>query len=76
MNLTALIGTKKYQKQGFLQDGTRVPLTAVNVLGNVVTQIKTTDKEGYNSLQLGISTNKKARKSTLWLKYFILKEEV
>ena len=63
MNLTALIGTKKYQKQGFLQDGTRVPLTAVNVLGNVVTQIKTTDKEGYNSLQLGISTNKKARKS-------------
>ena len=63
MNITALIGTKKYQKQGFLQDGKRVPLTAVNVLGNVITQIKTQDKEGYNALQLGINTNKKARKS-------------
>lgn len=63
MQLTALIGTKKYQKQGFLQDGKRIPLTAVVVSGNVITQIKTADKEGYNSLQLGINSNKKARKS-------------
>ncbi len=63
MQLTALIGKKSYQKQGFLQDGTRVPLTAVSALGNFVTQVKTIDKEGYNSLQLGIDIKKKARKS-------------
>lgn len=63
MQLTSLIGKKTYQKQGFLEDGRRVPLSAVNVLGNFVTQIKTKDKEGYNSLQLGIDIKKKANKS-------------
>ncbi|MBI3984460.1 MAG: 50S ribosomal protein L3 [Candidatus Levybacteria bacterium] len=62
MQLLSLIGKKTYQKQGFLQDGKRVPLTGVFVSGNFVTQIKTQDKEGYNSLQLGIGTNKKAKK--------------
>jgi len=46
-----------------LQDGKRVPLTAVNVMGNVITHIKTQDKEGYNALQLGLGINRKARKS-------------
>lgn len=62
MQLSSLIGKKTYQKHGFLQNGTRVPLTGVVVSGNFVTQIKTADKEGYNSLQLGIGTNKKAKK--------------
>ena len=62
MQLTALIGKKVYQKQGFLQDGTRVPLSGVVVAGNVVTQVKSADKEGYNALQLGIGINKKAKK--------------
>jgi len=61
MQLTALVGKKIYQKQGFLQDGTRVPLTGVVVAGNFVTQVKSTDKEGYNALQLGIGINKKAK---------------
>ena len=61
MQLTALVGKKLYQKQGFLQDGTRVPLTGVVVAGNFVTQVKSTDKEGYNALQLGIGINKKAK---------------
>jgi len=62
MQLLSLIGKKTYQKHGFLQNGTRVPLTGVVVSGNFVTQIKTADKEGYNSLQLGIGINKKAKK--------------
>jgi large subunit ribosomal protein L3 len=65
MQLSSLVGKKIYQKQGFLQDGTRVPLSGVRVLGNVVTQIKTADKEGYNALQLGIETKKKANKSLI-----------
>jgi large subunit ribosomal protein L3 len=63
MQLNSLIGKKTYQKQGFLQDGTRVPLTGVVVAGNFITQVKSADKEGYNALQLGIGTNKKAKKA-------------
>ena len=63
MQLSSLIGKKQYQKHGFLQSGKRIPLTAVMVGGNVITQIKTSEKEGYNSLQLGINNGVKARKS-------------
>lgn len=63
MQLNALIGKKVYQKQGFLQDGRRVPLSGLVVAGNVVTQIKSTEKEGYNSIQLGIETKKKLNKA-------------
>ena len=63
MQLSSLIGKKIYQKQGFLQDGTRVPLSGVRVFGNVIAQVKSADKEGYNAVQLGIETKKKARKS-------------
>lgn len=65
MQLSSLIGKKTYQKHGFLQDGRRIPLTGVAVAGNFITQIKTSDKEGYNSLQLGIGTNKKAKKRAI-----------
>ena len=63
MQLTSLVGKKIYQKQAFLQDGTRVPLTGVVVAGNFITQVKSADKEGYNALQLGIGSNKKAKKA-------------
>ncbi len=63
--LNSLIGKKTYQSQGFLQDGTRVPLTGVKVSGNIVTQIKTSDKEGYNSIQLGIDAKKRSNKAIL-----------
>lgn len=69
--MNALIGKKQYQIQGFLQDGTRVPFTVISAVGNTVTQIKTSDKDGYNSIQLGfdmIATSgrkKKPNKATL-----------
>jgi large subunit ribosomal protein L3 len=62
MNLQGIVGKKLYQSSGFLEDGTRVPLTAVATKGNFITQIKTTDKEGYNSLQLGFGAKKKPQK--------------
>jgi large subunit ribosomal protein L3 len=65
MQLSSLIGKKLYQKQGFLQDGTRVPLSGVRVFGNVIAQVKSADKEGYNAVQLGIETKKKPSKSLL-----------
>lgn len=65
MQVQSLIGIKNYQKHGFLQNGKRIPLTAINVMGNVITQIKTADKEGYSAIQIGIGTNKKANKTKL-----------
>ena len=60
--IQSLIGRKIDQTQGFLEDGTRVPLSIISVAGNVVTQIKTADHEGYNSIQLGFGTWKKPTK--------------
>jgi len=65
MQLTALIGKKSYQKQGFLEDGRRIPLTGILVSGNFVTQIKTADKDGYQALQIGIDNKKKPTKAML-----------
>ena len=61
--LQGLIGKKTAQSQGFLQDGTRVPLSAVFVLDNTISQIKTAEKEGYNSVQIGFDIKKKPNKA-------------
>lgn len=64
MNITSIIGKKLDQTQGFLEDGRRVPLTVVAVAGNIVSQLKTTEKEGYNSVQIGFGDNKRPDKPT------------
>ena len=63
MNLTGLIGTKVDQTQGFLEDGRRVPMTAIKLASNVVSQIKKKDVDGYWAVQLGFSTTKRASKA-------------
>lgn len=60
--IQTLIGRKIDQTQGFLEDGTRVPLSIISVGGNVVTQVKTADREGYNSIQLGFGTSRRPTK--------------
>lgn len=62
MNIQSLIGRKIDQTQGFLEDGTRVPLSIVSVAPNFVSQIKTLDKEGYNAIQLGFGIAKRSNK--------------
>jgi large subunit ribosomal protein L3 len=61
--MQGLIGTKSYQTQAFLQDGTRVPLTAVVASGARVAQVKSADKDGYNSIQVALDIKKKANKA-------------
>lgn len=63
MNLQGLIGKKTYQTQGFLQNGTRVPLSAVSVSDNLISQVKTADKDGYNSIQIGLGIKKRTNKA-------------
>jgi large subunit ribosomal protein L3 len=61
MNVPALFGTKVDQKQSFLEDGTRVPVSLISIRENVITQIKTVEKDGYMSLQLGQGSTTKAK---------------
>ena len=48
-----LIGRKVGMSRYFLEDGTNIPVTIVQVGPCVVTQIKTEEGEGYNAIQLG-----------------------
>ena len=45
--------------QIFREDGVVVPVTAVKAVPNVVTQIKTKDRDGYDAVQVGSGTTKK-----------------
>ncbi len=63
MNLQGLIGKKSYQSQGFLEDGTRIPVSAVAASDNFISQVKSQDKEGYNSVQIAFGSKKKTTKA-------------
>ena len=62
--ISTIIGKKLGQTQGFLEDGKRIPMTRIDVSGIVVSQIKTQERDGYDAVQLGYGTNKKADKPT------------
>ena len=49
----ALMGTKIGMTQIFDENGKIIPVTVVEAMPNVVVQIKTTEKEGYDSIQVG-----------------------
>lgn len=49
----ALLGRKLGMTQAWDEDGRLVPLTVVQVDKNVVTQIRTTETDGYSAVQVG-----------------------
>jgi large subunit ribosomal protein L3 len=51
--LAALLGTKLGMTQAWDQDGRVVPLTVIEVGSNVVTQVRTEERDGYSAVQLG-----------------------
>lgn len=59
--MKAIIGRKIGMTQVFAEDGTIYPVTVVEVLPNVVTQVKTVDKDGYSALQVGYEDKKPSR---------------
>lgn len=61
--IQALIGEKKDQTQKFLSDGTRIPVTLVHVPDLPVLMVKTQNKDGYWSLQVGFGSVKKNTKA-------------
>ena len=48
-----IIGKKIGMTQIFDEKGNVIPVTVIETQGNIVTQIKTIEKDGYNSIQLG-----------------------
>lgn len=56
-----IIGRKIGMTQVFATDGTSYAVTVVEVLPNVVTQVKTLEKDGYSALQVGIEDVKESK---------------
>ena len=51
--MKGILGRKVGMTQVFTTDGKLIPVTVIEVKPNVVTQIKTVEKDGYSALQLG-----------------------
>tara|TARA_R110000868_G_C10919218_1_gene765534 strand:- start:1307 stop:1969 length:663 start_codon:yes stop_codon:yes gene_type:complete len=58
-----LLGKKCGMTRVFIEDGSSVPVTVIEVLPNRVTQIKTIDNDGYNAIQV-TSGSRKANRIT------------
>ncbi|PRZ18423.1 50S ribosomal protein L3 [Nesterenkonia sandarakina] len=53
LNVKGLLGTKLGMTQVWDENNVLIPVTVVQADSNVVTQIRTTDSDGYNSVQIG-----------------------
>lgn len=51
--MKGILGRKVGMTQVFTTDGKLIPVTVIEIQENVVTQIKTVEKDGYNAIQLG-----------------------
>ena len=56
--MKGILGRKLGMTQVFTKTGKLIPVTAVEVEPNVVTQIKTTETDGYDAIQLGFDTKR------------------
>lgn len=60
-NVFQMLGKKVGMTQIFKEDGTIVPVTALQLGPNVVLQKKTVESDGYSAVQLGFDDKKKQR---------------
>lgn len=54
--MKGILGKKRGMTQVFTKEGKLIPVTVVEVEPNVVTQIKTVEKDGYDAVQLATET--------------------
>src|ERR687893_1860386 len=57
-----LIGRKLGMTQVFQDDGTMVAVSVVGIEPNIVTRLRTSDRDGYTAVQLGASGGRKVTK--------------
>ena len=60
--MNSMLAKKVEQGQKFFENGIRIPVTKLNVNGNIVIAIKTQAKDKYSAVQLGFDKRVKARK--------------
>ncbi len=51
--LDAVFGVKAGMTRVFDENGNHIPVTVVKIIPNLITQVKTSDKDGYNAYQVG-----------------------
>lgn len=56
-----LVGKKCGMTRVFTEDGASVPVTVIEVLPNLITQIKTPETDGYSAIQVTTGTRKRSR---------------
>lgn len=59
--MNSLLGTKRGMTQIWREDGTRVPVTIVEVEPNVVCAVRTVENDGYEAVQLGYGSIRSKR---------------
>lgn len=60
--IQTVIGQKIDQTQMFLENGVRVPVSRIRVGSNIVIEVRTPEKHGYQAVQLGFGSKKNATK--------------
>ena len=61
-SIPVIYGTKAGMTRVFNDEGHSIPVTVISLVENtIITQVKTTDKEGYSSVQLGYKAKKAQR---------------
>jgi len=58
-----ILGRKLDMTQVYNEDGAVIPVTVVEILPNIVTQVKTKEKDGYEAVQVGTGVKKKLNKA-------------
>ena len=56
--MKGILGRKIGMTSVFAKNGTLIPVTVIEVEPNIVSQIKTKEKDGYEAIQLGFTTKK------------------
>ena len=68
--MPGLVGKKVGMTTIFDEQGRNIPCTVIEVGPNVVTQIKTVDKDGYNAVQLAYDEKKEKHSNKAMIGHF------
>ena len=58
--LDALFGVKAGMTRIFDENGNHIPVTVIKIIPNLITQVKTTEKDGYAAYQVGYGEKREA----------------
>ena len=58
--LDAVYGVKAGMTRVFDENGNHIPVTVIKIIPNLITQVKTTEKDGYTAYQVGFGEKREA----------------